>query len=104
MNDFKDDMIIYFNILVENQATKYTRTHYTLIDLLKEQGGLQKMFALFAFILMRPFIFKQHDLKVFQDHVYKHDKDHKLDQSYVNDEFLRRNRKFYLPTEFYVYL
>ena len=40
MNDFKDDMIIYFNILIENQATKYTRTYYTLIDLLKEQGGL----------------------------------------------------------------
>ena len=40
MNRNKDDLVVYFNIGLDNQATRYTRTHFTIIDLLKDQGGL----------------------------------------------------------------
>ena len=36
MNKNKDDLITYFNIGLDNQATEYTRTHFTLIELLKD--------------------------------------------------------------------
>ena len=71
LNGNKDDMIYYFNILMDNQATLYSRKHYTVLDLLKEQGGLIKGFFLIAFILMKPFTFKTHALQVFKGHMLK---------------------------------
>ena len=72
-NLYKDDLVWYFNLLMDNQATLYTRKHYTLIDIFEEQGGLIKQVTLIALLLMKPFIFKRHDLTVFQDHVEKSD-------------------------------
>ena len=100
MNKYKDDMVLYFNILIENQATKYTRRHFTLIDLLKEQGGLIKISVFIAAILMKPFIFKRHDLQVFQDHVEIHnEREFNYNQEYFEKQFSR-----YIPTEFYLWM
>ena len=36
MNEYKDDLVVVFNFVMDNQATFYTRKHYTLIDLFEE--------------------------------------------------------------------
>ena len=40
MNKHKDDLVIYFNLLLEDTGNIYSRTRYTFIDLLEQQGGL----------------------------------------------------------------
>ena len=36
LNGNKDDMVYYFNILMDIQATEYNRKHYTILDLFKD--------------------------------------------------------------------
>ena len=66
------DMVVYFNFILDDFATEYTRKHYTLIDLFEEMGGLIKQFALIAILLMKPFTFMRHDLLVFENHAKSH--------------------------------
>ena len=40
MNKHKDDLVTYFNILLDDSGTIYTRSRYNLIDLLEQIGGL----------------------------------------------------------------
>ena len=62
-----DEIVVTFAFILDNnnQATIYTRKHYTLIDLFEEQGGLIKQVTLIAILLMKPFTYKRHDFKVF---------------------------------------
>ena len=104
MNGYKDDMVAYFNIGLDNQATRYTRAHFTIIDLLKDQGGLQKVAALIAFVLMKPFIFKRHDLQVFLDHVEKKNDESKENEFNYNQQYLSKSLRRKCPTEWYLFL
>ena len=85
---------------MDNQATLYTRKHYTLIDIFEEQGGLIKQVTLIALLLMKPFIFKRHDLTVFQDHVEKSD----MKKFKYNEAKLERIQKSFFPAELYVFM
>ena len=85
-------MVIYFNFILDDFATEYTRKHYTLIDLFEEMGGLIKQFALIAILLMKPFTFMRHDLLVFKNHAKKH----KYDTKFIKEQ----NNKFF-SIEFY---
>ena len=67
-NGNKDDLVIYFNILLNNKATLYTGQHYTLIDIMEQQGGLTECLIIAIVVLSRPFLFKRHELKLFCDH------------------------------------
>ena len=96
MNNYKDDMVLYFNFVLDNKATMFTRKHYTLINLFEEQGGLIKQFALIAILLMKPFVFKRHDFKVFDDITTTHE--------YTDPEFLKKLKKHILPVEFYIFI
>ena len=100
MNGNKDDLIVYFNFVMDNQAVQYRRKHYSFLDLLKESGGLIKQIAIFAVLILKPFTFKRHELEVFQDHVEKHDKK----QFDENQKVLRKYDHNVLPTEFFIYL
>ena len=100
MNGYKDDLIVYFNFVMDNQATQYRRKHYSFIDLLKESGGLVKQIAIIAVLLLKPFTYKRHELEVFQDHVEKHD----TQQFTENQKVLRKFDKNIFPTEFFIYL
>ena len=40
LNGGKDDLVIYFNFLLGDSGTIYSRSAYSLIDLLEQQGGL----------------------------------------------------------------
>lgn len=101
MNGNKDDLIFYFNFIMDNTAHSYSRTHYTLIDLLKEQGGLIKQVALIAIVLMKPFTFKRHDLQIFEDHVKTHKKKHH--EQNIKKDLGRFQNSCLFPTEFYVF-
>ena len=54
MNKYKDDLVVYFNFIMDDKANHYLRSNYTLIDLLIDLGGLIKMLAIIALLLMKP--------------------------------------------------
>ena len=89
---------------MDNQATRYTRTHYTLIGVLKDFGGLQKVCALIALLLMKPFIFKKHDLQVFLDHIEKKNNENTNSNFSYNQNYLNKSLRRKCPTESYLYL
>ena len=80
MNGFQDDLVFYLNVVLDSQGTMYSRQHYTLIDVLEQQGGITQCFLTLAIILMFPFTFKRHELSVVfnyerdncEDYLFKH--------------------------------
>ena len=61
-NGYKDDMVAYFNILLDNVGTVYSSEHYTIIDLMEQQGGLMQCVVIVSMIIARPFNYKRHEL------------------------------------------
>ena len=68
MNLYKDDLVSYFNFVLDDSGTSYSRTRYNLIDLLEQTGGLMQCITLMTIIVLSPFKFKRHELKVFCDY------------------------------------
>ena len=66
-NGHKDDLVAYFNILLDNVGTVYSSEHYTIIDLMEQQGGLMQCVVIISLIIVRPFNYKRHELQIFQD-------------------------------------
>ena len=74
-NGNKDDLVIYFNILLNNKATLYYGKHYTLIDIMEQQGGLTQCLMIIILIFSRPFLFKRHEITMFCDHENQFEED-----------------------------
>ena len=72
MNKNKDDLVVYFNFLLADSGTIYTRTCFNLIDLCREQGGIMKTLSIIAIVVLIPFRFKRHELNVFFDYDYQY--------------------------------
>ena len=51
-NGHKDDLVVYFNILLDKVGTVYSSEHYTIIDLMEQQGGLMQCVVIIALIII----------------------------------------------------
>ena len=99
----QDEMIFYLNIVMDSEGTMYTRQHYTLIDLLEQQGGITQCFFILAIILVYPFSFRRHELQV----ILNHEKDESGDYTFehdLRDSFLAKLHRRRLPVEFYAFI
>ena len=99
MNEYKDDLVYYLNIVMDSQGNMYSRQHYTLIDLLEQQGGVTQCIMILALLIVYPFNYKRHELKVFYDYEKKMEKDAELDNS-----FLENLKKSQVPIECLVFI
>ena len=61
------DMVIYFNLVLDNIGTVYNRKHYNFVDLMEQIGGLTNFCLIIVVTLMIPFTFKIHELEIFLD-------------------------------------
>ena len=67
MNKDHTRYLQYWNFLLTKDQTHYERTQYKLLEILGEIGGLISILFPILFLILEPFIFNKHKLKVFKE-------------------------------------
>ena len=98
-NGNRDDLVIYFNILLNNKATLYYGKHYTLIDIMEQQGGLTQCLMIIILLFSRPFLFKRHEITIFCDHENQFEAEQTTDEK----SYVRKIQDSIIPIEMRVF-
>lgn len=103
LNKRKDDLIVYFNFLLEDTGTLYQRHSFNLIDLLEQVGAFYACLYLISVLFLMAFKFKRHELKIIIDFEDNFNQEQLFDL-YNKKSFLYEKINGQLPIELYAFL
>lgn len=67
LNTNHTDFIKYYNFLLTRERGKYFRQRYNFMNILGEVGGTQAFITSIVVLLLIPFTYERHNLKVYKE-------------------------------------